>query len=170
MVPRQTPWHSEEMRVKAASGKGLGVSWILGMVCVLNLAGCAGMQQAYRDQICHAEGGYERGMNDARTGEPMNQSFANACEGAGREAALKGYREGYTAGLASVQAEKPKTQINVNIGGSPGNSKKFYCEVRAFTQKFSAWGATELEAKVEAQKRCMERYHEMHCGDVSCQR
>jgi hypothetical protein len=131
--------------------------------------GCAGMQQAYQDQICTDSGGYERGMNDSRAEKPMDQSFAQACDASRRDTALLGYRRGYGEGLASLQAGKPATLINVNLGtGTDGSQKKYYCEVKAFTKTFSAWGSSELEARVGAKKSCTQEYNEMHCEEAEC--
>ena len=124
------------------------------------------MQQAYQEQVCNENGGYEQGMNDANTGKPMDQSFARGCEGVTRDTAQLCYRKGYNAGLAHIQAQKPSTEINVNFGNS--STKNFYCEVHAFTKTFSAWGGTELEARVKAKNNCTEHYNEMHCNEIEC--
>ncbi len=129
-----------------------------------SIAGCASIQKAYEEQVCNTNGGFQQGMNDARDGKPMDSSFGSGCEN-GREAALQGYREGYQSGLAHLQSQRP-TEINVNFGGAP--RKKYFCEIHAFTQTYSAWGATELEAREEAKKQCTKHYNPMHCEDFTC--
>jgi hypothetical protein len=111
-------------------------------------------------------------MSDAREGKPMNaMSLTQVCDPPTTEAAMRGYRNGYKDGLASKREEVPETQINVNIGGGGdggSSSKKYLCEVKAFTETFSAWGSSELEASEKAKKKCAKRYHEMHCDEVKC--
>lgn len=139
-------------------------------IAILFMAGCASMQEAYVQQTCNENGGYTQGMNDAREGKPMSTYFGQECPTESRSAAITGYRNGYTAGLASTQTPaNTGTQINVNIGGGEvASDKNFYCEAHAFTSTFAAWGATQLEARVNAKNKCMQQYHEMHCGDITC--
>ena len=76
--------------------------------------------------------------------------------------------------------------ININIGGTQTvnqpdssrkdhepkerkNKKKYYCEVKAFMQKFEAFGPTQLETKTQVQKECAAQFSEMHCRKVVCQ-
>jgi hypothetical protein len=141
---------------------------VYSVVALIGLTGCAGMQQAYQEQVCNDNGGYSQGMNDARQNKPMDQFFGQSCDAGSRDAAKNGYRRGYQEGLASVQTETPSTLINVNIGGSASTNKRFYCEAHAFTKTFSAWGQTELEGRVNAKNKCMESYNEMHCEDIVC--
>lgn len=129
----------------------------------IGIVGCAGMQEAVIERFCHESGGYERGMNDARQALPMDQSFITACAPDIREAVGLSYRNGYKDGLASVQAEKPQTSIQVNIGS--GSTKKYLCKLKPFVKSYSAWGATELEARDNVQKQCETDNHEMHCDN-----
>lgn len=136
---------------------------------MFGITSCASMRMAYQNEVCNENGGYQRGMNDARAGNAMDQSFADGCEGESLEVARTGYRKGFNAGLASLKAEQPDTVINVNIDPEGSSSqKRVYCEVKAFTDVFSAWGATELEAKISSQKKCEARHDPMHCDVVTC--
>jgi hypothetical protein len=139
--------------------------WVTGL---LAFASCAGMQQAYQEQVCNTNGGYERGMNDARAHKPMDTYFAGSCEGPTRDAAQAGYRDGYNAGLAANQGEQPATQIIVNTGER--DRRRFFCEVHAFTKTYAGWGSSEMEARAEATRHCTSEYNEMHCREAECRR
>ena len=149
------------------------MTMILMALALIGTAGCASLQQAYQNQYCNENGGFEKGMNDARSDLPMNSNFFGSCTPESQTSAQNGYRSGYAQGLAARASETPGTQINVNLGngsvsdgGSYGHT--YYCEIHAFTETFAAWGATELEAQVDAKAKCTRQYHEMHCGQISC--
>ena len=75
------------------------------------------------------------------------------------------------------------TTINVNLGGTQNvgggqnpppsvpqsNQKAWYCEVEAFQDKFSAFGATQLEAKQATQNQCTAKHNAMFCRKIDCQ-
>jgi hypothetical protein len=143
----------------------------LGFMVLSAFSSCAAMQQSYQDNYCNQSAGYERGVNDAREGRPMDSSFFMSCQPGSKEAAIAGYQNGYGAGIASIPPQP--TQINVNVGGAPawgpvGGERRAYCEIHAFTNTFSAWGPNELEAQVRAKEKCKQQYNEMHCGDIRC--
>ena len=136
-------------------------------VAILFLSACATLEKDYQNKVCNETGGYERGVNDARQGLLMNQSFAQSCEPSIIVAVQAGYKKGYQDGIAMVQADKPATQINGNIGGD--NSKAYHCEAKAFSETFSAWGSSELEARLAATEKCTQKFHKMHCDRIECQ-
>jgi hypothetical protein len=84
---------------------------------------------------------------------------------------MAGYREGYAAGIEATKKPVPSTMINVNLGGGSGQSEKaYFCETHAFTKRFAAFGATEIEARESVKAKCASEYHEMHCGNATCRR
>ncbi len=143
------------------------IASLIAVLFLLSLASCASLEEAHRQQVCNEHGGYQQGMNAARGDQPMDLSFARLCDPTSSAIALEAYKKGYTEGLASKTDRSPK--INVNIGhGIKDSQKNFHCEVRAFTDTYSAWGSTRLEAEVSAKDQCKVKHHEMHCDSVSC--
>jgi|GEM_PF-2411669 len=76
---------------------------LVALLAITTLAGCAELQRAWQEDHCHYDGAYADGMNDARTGSPMNPaSIADACPPQTRPDVQAGYRDGYTNGAATV--------------------------------------------------------------------
>ncbi len=130
----------------------------------------AGLGDLVRGQLCNESGGYEHGLNDARGGRPMNHAFTKLCDEGDRSKIEKSYRDGFMTGLQTVNNTPAKTEINVNVAsnGNGGEVKKVYCELKPFTSTFSAWGASDLEAKINVKEKCTKQYNEMHCTDYDC--
>jgi hypothetical protein len=147
---------------------------LLILTSALFLVSCASMQQAWVDQNCQQEAAYEKGMNDARSGAPMNSQNFAACPVEGRNVVLAGYNQGYTAGLSSVQQTTtgaPPAFINVNLGGSPAqdiNPRAWYCKMKAFTDEFESFAPTQLEAINRVTDQCRAKYDPMFCKDSAC--
>ena len=87
------------------------------------LVGCAAMQKDFLDRNCNFEGAYSLGSNDAQKAQPMNANGLAQCPDASKNKALRGYREGYNAFMAS----RP-TQINVNISNGSVSTAKWECK------------------------------------------
>jgi hypothetical protein len=143
---------------------------LLVLMSALGLTSCASMQQAWVDQNCQHEAAYEKGMNDARSGAPMNSQYVAGCPVESRDVLLTGYSEG----LGSVQQTTngaPPALINVNIGGSPDggiNPRAWYCKTKAFTEEFEAFAPTQLEAVHQVTAQCRAKYDPMFCKESSC--
>jgi hypothetical protein len=145
------------------------------LISALSLTSCASMQQAWVDQNCQREAAYEKGMNDARSGAPMNSQYVASCPVEGHDVILAGYNEGYNSGLGSVQQTTttgaPPAFINVNIGGTPAgsiNPRAWYCKIKAFTEEFEAFAPTQLEAVHQVTAQCRVKYDPMFCKESSC--
>lgn len=72
------------------------------------LSGCAAIQhnleqsEMKRQKYCHYDGAFNLGMSDGTDGRAMNTDIATVhCDGAAKQEAIKGYREGYVAGINS---------------------------------------------------------------------
>ena len=50
---------------------------VIGILFVAMLSACSSMMENYKARVCNEEGGYEQGMNAAKSGKPMNQEFAS---------------------------------------------------------------------------------------------
>ena len=78
--------------------------------------------------------------------------------------------------LCSIQAGaksfKKDVIVNVQIAADSvtiNEKRGFYvCEVEAFTEKFEATAATEIEAKFKARGSCVAKHDEMFCRDLKC--
>lgn len=143
------------------------------VVILLAFSACAGMQADWQAQYCNHDGAYEKGMNDARSGGSMN-SISQSCPPETQAAVAAGYREGFTAGLASAPpmpvqvVGPPPGGIVVYEGAPPSQPNGWFCEVRPFTDHFEAFGATQLEAREKVRQRCLRRYNDMFCNKTEC--
>ncbi|MEW6058063.1 MAG: hypothetical protein AB1540_15760 [Bdellovibrionota bacterium] len=129
--------------------KSLKTSLALSVISLAVLS-CAQpqVQPEHDDQfdadLCSEQMGYERGMNDGRSGKTMSSKFTLRCREDLRASAQKGYREGYQEGSKVFQEEQKnrrdrqppvvgwpnptgtgttttgsgRPSININIGGS----------------------------------------------------
>lgn len=138
----------------------------------LIFASCAGLQEQAVKTYCNPEGGYQKGINDAREQKPMNNGFVQMCSDDVKGSVQTAYREGYTKGLELNKESTPQSVINVNFGSGSGttSSRAYFCEGHAFTQTFKSFGPTELEARENVKTQCQAQYHEMHCGNINCRR
>jgi hypothetical protein len=117
--------------------------------------GCAGAMSSWREANCNYDGAYKAGMNAARGGEEMEQNFAGPCEPDTRPDAERGYREGYTEGVASTAP--PQT-----AGG-----RKWRCE-EAYGQKECGYECVQAHGEIACAKKpehnCVEAHGEVRCG------
>lgn len=157
-----------------------GMNKIIYVLPVLLLGACADMQQAYQNETCHREVGYERGVNDGNAGRPMDSSFASGCDSSSRFEVMNGYREGYEstrrgasfeAGAGGVKVSIPGVDIRVDGGGTTGTisgKPRWVCEVNIFGRTYTGLGATKGMAQASARQSCQTRHNEMHCTDTEC--
>lgn len=131
---------------------------------------CSAMQQSYVEQTCQSESAYAQGMNQARAGKPMEESFAYLCPAESKTLVMASYRKGYTSGLQSMQPEAPSSLITVNIPGAAERHRAWHCKLSVFMKDYSAFGRTELEAREKVASSCEAEYHPMHCDQISCER
>ncbi len=126
---------------------------ILSFLMVLSMGGCAAMEKSYEATTCNANAGYEKGVNDATAGHPMNSMYFSPCPDATKEATLKGYRDGYQTGLGSRPTSVQQVQVNIQNADS---ARPFFCEIKNFEKSHFAFGATLLEAQKEVERKCMK--------------
>lgn len=144
-------------------------------LCSLTLASCAGMEEAYRQQTCRREVGFEKGTNDGQAGKPMDSSFANGCDSSSRREVMQGYREGYEAARnqASLEADDDGFRmrgggLDIRLGGKKKDNR-WVCEVEAFGQTFAGFGASRGQAAQNARDKCERKHHGMHCEQMECE-
>ncbi|MFZ4715339.1 MAG: hypothetical protein ACOYL6_16570 [Bacteriovoracaceae bacterium] len=143
------------------------------LVISLSLTSCAGLYKDWAAQNCNYNSAYENGNNDREEDEKMDSGmYAAQCSGKAREAALKGYRDGYEKARQSENTAPESTHIqiggtSINIPGKK-NPKAFYCTIEAFGKAYNAFGATKLEAKTSAFDECKKNNHPMHCEGAVC--
>jgi hypothetical protein len=134
------------------------------------LSSCASMHESWVRNACHYEGAYQEGFNDFQEQEPMNSARFGDCPANTRDAAFKGYREGYEKARGPQPSIGPGG-VNIQIGGTQINipsSKAFYCEMEAFMKSYDAFGKTKTEAARNAKAKCMKENHPMHCDQIRC--
>lgn len=125
---------------------------------------CAQMQQNFIKNYCHYEGAYSLGLNDQQNGHEMLVQRLSSCPEESHKEALKGYKEGYTKSLTESNKE-----TNIYIGNRSNYRKRYFCKSKAFTETYSAFGPTKLEAKELALARCSKNHHKMHCKILKCE-
>lgn len=138
-------------------------SLVLAPLLLALLPACAAIEKEHRQDMqaarCHYDGAFEEGMNDGRAGRDMNSGFASLCAASQQPGVRAGYREGYQSGLASRAAE---------LAAAPRH-RGFVCEVSVFGDTFTAFGATEEEARAATRAQCGEkRGKTMFCSDPAC--
>lgn len=73
--------------------------WVSSLAVVMVGVGCVPTAQWKREN-CHYDGAYANGVNEARSGKPMNtHQYVGVCPAELEAEILEGYREGYTVGL-----------------------------------------------------------------------
>lgn len=140
------------------------------VVLALSLSACAGVPQTSGIVMdCDSTTAYERGFNEARNGKPMDSSFTRVCDPFARDSVSASYRQGFEKGMSLTQ---PTTIVPVPMGSpQPASADRaYYCQAKAFTDHFEAFGPTQLEATKRVQAACRVKFHEMHCEAVQCQK
>ena len=137
-------------------------------MALLLLSGCAQMKELYRQNYCHYDGAYSKGMNDARDGKPMYEGVAYLCDEGIKSEVERGYREGYTEGSRSgiyFGSQAPMTEWK--CVSAYGVQKCGYdCK--------AAYG--KVECAREPYHNCVEGVGQVRCGlrcrynvgDVQC--
>ena len=137
---------------------------IFGIVlAALVLGGCA----TFNAQNCSENAGYQKGVNDAKTGKLMNlQNYSIICGKESRALAEKGYKDGYQAG-----SDKGGSQLNVTLkGGKLGLAGAYSCQAAFKFHDFNADAATEAEARSKALEKCRAKYPDCSDMAVTCTR
>ena len=124
--------------------------------------GCAHMHA----QNCTENGGYEKGMNDAKMGRLMAMGqFSLFCDGDDVAAAQKGYKAGYEAGR-QVQGG---SQMNLTFdNGKVGLVGAYNCKVTYQNQSFSENGNTEPQARNNVLDQCRKKFPSCMENQITC--
>jgi hypothetical protein len=138
---------SEALEVQMPISTQLRLCFVAGALASIS-SGCA----TIKAQNCTENGGYEKGMNDAKAGREMSMTqFTIVCSAADAEAAQRGYCQGYEAG----QSRDSGPQLNVSFeGGKLGLVGAHNCSVESGDQVYSARASTESEARQAVMKKC----------------
>lgn len=130
-------------------------------VAALVFSGCA----TFKAQNCTENAGFQKGMNDARTGRIMNlQNYSIICDKESRALAEKGYKDGYNAGRDTGGA-----QLNVTLkGGALTLVGAYSCQAAFKGHDFSANASTEPEARSKALEKCRAKYPACDDMTVTC--
>jgi hypothetical protein len=62
--------------------------------------------------------------------------------------------------------------FNLQAGQPPAqteNPKKWFCEMKAFTKTFKAFGPTKIETTQIVKDQCIKEYSEITCKEPTCQ-
>ncbi len=117
-------------------------------------------------QNCTENGGYEKGMNDAKMGRLMAMGqFSMFCDGDDVTLAQKGYKAGYEAGR-HVQGG---SQMNLTFeNGKVGLVGAYNCKVSYQNQIFSENGNTEPQARNNVLDQCRKKFPGCMESGISC--
>jgi hypothetical protein len=131
------------------------------------LVSCTQMQENYRARVCHYDGAFEEGTNDAQAGHVMRgESIAQNCPDKVKADVRKGYREGYTTARANTN---PGVVINNNIkdGRYRRNTQSKMC-IESFGKKVCGYGCIESYGKAKCARHpgnnCLDEYGKIVCG------
>lgn len=116
---------------------------------------CAALKENMIQNTCHYDGGYELGMNHALEKQPMNQGFSQICPEDSKKDALRGYREGFLAGLANA----PRTLKE---------KETHWCQSRLGIKIIREFGETRNEAWQRVSQNCMQIQSKESCGPIHC--
>jgi hypothetical protein len=62
------------------------------------------------------------------------------------------------------QLENKPVEIITPIRPPRSNEKAWYCEIELFSERFDAWGPTELEARTQVVNQCAKQYFRSSCS------
>ena len=121
---------------------------ILALVSILIFAGCAALEKQHQDLFCNYGGAYEKGVNDAQSGAPMNTlRVTHLCDPAAKSEATKGYTEGYM-----TIKKTPTININTNY-----NSNGPSCNARTGQEAHQSFCAAQNSFTCAAHQMCIYR-------------
>ena len=176
--------------------KSLQVVFLASLGLVV-LPSCAGMMKQHRETVCQGSYAYESGLNDGRVEKPASSSrFVQTCGPVQGEPLANRYMQGYKDGLnqsyrdkelEARQSDDGGSGVSLDMGGSRlrvdyppfgrqrktamRNKKKYFCEVKVFTRRYSAYGQTQVEARERLLERCSaEEKSDFFCKKADCQR
>ena len=124
------------------------------------VSSCAGMKEDYLARICHYDGAFEEGLNDAKSEERMaGEDLALQCSEDKRADVRKGYREGYLS-------FRPATKNEITI--IHGSSKPQECHEDNFGKKVCGYNCIKSFGEVHCGRKpdhyCVEDYGKYICG------
>jgi hypothetical protein len=88
---------------------------------LINLSGCAELQQDWINDNCNASAAYANGMNDGKDGQDMQANYAGGCP-ANISELNQAYQKGFKYGLAHALTPAPvPAQVNIYNGTNAAN-------------------------------------------------
>jgi len=139
------------------------------LIPILLLTSCQALMEEHQRQmavLCTYEGAYSAGVEDFQNNESSRATQKlSGCQPQAMQQALRGYNDGY----AQVGANAQPTTIGGIIGQviDQTRDQSFSCEIKVFTDTFSAKGRTQNEALFNAKKKCRLSRHD---GDFFCKK
>jgi len=135
------------------------------------LSACAAMEEQFQAQYCHREGGYEKGVNDAQEGNPMNSGFASQCNPETRKEVMQAYREGYEKATNQISADEDGIVVKmpgVDIRMGNKNNKSWACKIDIFGKNYKGYGTSRAQAASDTRRLCEEDNNAVHCNSMQC--
>lgn len=127
-------------------------------------SGCATLKAKH----CSEAGGYEQGMNDAKTGKLMSMiQFSTICDDEGAAQAQKGYRAGYEAGSNHGSS----SQMNLTFqNGKMVLVGAYECTAHYHSDDYTQEASTEAEARKHAFADCRKDHPNCDESKVTCKK
>lgn len=128
---------------------------------------CSQVQEKNPQRICHYDGAFEEGAEDARSGERMRgESVAEVCSETVKAEVRKGYRDGYT----TAKASRPTSVVVKNSPESKRSQRDNYTRmcIENFGKKVCGFGCIESYGKAKCARHpgnhCLDEFGKIVCG------
>jgi hypothetical protein len=135
-------------------------------VIFILLLGCAEAKNNYLKRICHYDGAFEEGTNDAQNGYQMRgEKHAQECPDRVKADVRKGYREGYT----TAKTNSPNAAMIKN-SKSHRTSRSFMTKscIENFGKQVCGYGCIESFGTAKCARHpgnnCIDEYGQIVCG------
>ncbi len=139
----------------------------LPFLLIFFLFSCTQMKENYRARVCHYDGAFEEGNNDAQAGHKMRGEYvADKCPDRVKADVRRGYREGYTTARTNsntgVVVHKNEKESHYRR-----NTNNKMC-IENFGKKVCGYGCIESYGKAKCARHpgnnCLDEYGKIVCG------
>ena len=132
------------------------------LLFTLSLASCAQMKANFEKNYCDAEGGYEKGFNDAKEGSDMSGAWVKDCP-----SDQKNIRAQYNLGYKEGTIAYPRSRRASLIGETPNAGQPQKCSLKIRGDAFLGEGWSQGEAQNNAIQKC-NKIHGTLCHTGLC--
>lgn len=129
------------------------------------ICSCETLTKDFESRVCHYDGAYEAGSNDADAGKKMNgEALVIQCPQKTQASVRKGYREGFNSKRYDSQTNLVGSLLNFSSNNSNIQQK---C-ITSYGKKTCGFDCKEAYGKVKCARvsshNCIEAYGKIQCG------